>query len=75
MKRKVTVFANRKREVEGKVQWVREAREGQAYFHQFGLSYEEFETGGVGYSTAIIEWPNGKLENVPVEYIEFCEPE
>ena len=25
--------------------------------------------------TPIIEWPNGKLENVPVESIEFCEPE
>lgn len=47
---------------------------GEAVFHQFGCNYEEFE-GGVGnYTTAIIEWLDGTVGNVPVEHVRFlCE--
>ena len=47
------------------------ALKGQAIFHQFGVDYEEFETGPGNYSTAIIELPDGTVRNIPVENIAF----
>ena len=44
---------------------------GDATFHQFGVDYEEFETGPGNFSTAIIELPDGTIKNIPVELIEF----
>lgn len=44
---------------------------GEANFHQWGLDFEEFETGAGNYSTAIIELDNGVVENIPAEHIEF----
>jgi hypothetical protein len=44
---------------------------GEAIFHQFGCDYEEFDSGYANFTTAIVEWPNGKVENVPVERIRF----
>ena len=44
---------------------------GEAIFHQFGMDFEEYETGYGGYSTAIIELPDGSVKNVPVEHIAF----
>jgi len=44
---------------------------GNGYFHQFGVDYEEFETGPGNYSTAIVEMPDGTVKNVPVKLIEF----
>lgn len=46
---------------------------GEAIFHQFGVGYEEFETGLAPYSTAIVEWPDGRVENVYVEHIRFVD--
>lgn len=45
---------------------------GEAIFHQFGCDFMETH-GAVGYSTAIIEWPNGSVENVPVKCIQFLD--
>lgn len=45
--------------------------DGEATFHQFGVNYEEFESGAGNFSTAIIERDSGVIENVPVEMIEF----
>jgi len=42
-------------------------------FHEFGCNYEEFETGAGNYSTAIIEYKNGEIENVPVDLIQFID--
>lgn len=44
---------------------------GNGIFHQFGVDYEEFETGAGNYSTAIVEMPDGSVKNVPVEMIVF----
>jgi len=44
---------------------------GEALFHQWGMNYEEFETGPGNYSTAIIELPDGQIKNVPAENIRF----
>lgn len=45
--------------------------QGDAIFHQWGVDYEEFETGPGNYSTAIIELANGTIKNVPAEMVEF----
>ena len=50
---------------------VRMELRGEAIFHQFGVDYEEFETGPGNYSTAIIELPDGTVKNIPVENIAF----
>lgn len=47
---------------------------GEAFFHQFGVSYEEFETGAGNFSTAIIELPSGEIINIPVTLVKFIEP-
>lgn len=44
---------------------------GEAKFHQFGVNYEEFESGAGNFSTAIIELDDGTIENVPVETVKF----
>jgi hypothetical protein len=52
---------------------------GEAIFHCFGMEFEEFrDPSGSSfpgqYSTGIVEWPDGKLENVPVNMLKFIEP-
>lgn len=44
---------------------------GEAEFHQFGVDFEELENGVGLYTTAIIELPDGKLKNLPVENVRF----
>ena len=45
--------------------------EGIGLFRQFGIAYEEFESGPGQYSTAIIELQDGTIKNIPVEQIRF----
>lgn len=45
--------------------------QGEALFHQFGVDYEEFESGACNFSTAIIELPDGTVKNIPAENIKF----
>jgi len=44
---------------------------GHGIFHQFGVDYEDSETGPGNYSTAIVEMPDGSVKNVHVELITF----
>jgi len=44
---------------------------GGAEFMEFGVDYEELETGVGNYSTAIIKLYDGTVKNVPVENIKF----
>jgi len=46
---------------------------GIATFHQFGIGFEEFETGAANYTTAVIELDNGAVKNICCENIEFCD--
>ncbi len=46
-------------------------KEYQGYFREFGVGYEELESGVGNYSTAIIEKDDGFLVNVPVENVQF----
>jgi hypothetical protein len=47
---------------------------GEAGFHQFGVGYEEFEAGPGNFTTAIVEWPDGRVESVPAEHVRFVTP-
>jgi len=45
---------------------------GEGIFHQWGVDYEELGEFGAGnFSTAIIELPDGAVENVPAQNIKF----
>jgi hypothetical protein len=48
--------------------------DGTALFHQWGVDYEEFETGPGNYSVAIVERPDGSIENVQPEMVRFIKP-
>jgi len=47
----------------------------KGYFHQFGISYEEFEAGPGNYSTAIVELSDGSIRAVDAENIKFLDKE
>jgi hypothetical protein len=73
MMRKVKVFQWER--LEGEKQYAK-VEKCHATFHQFGVDYEEFETGPGNYSTAIVEYADGQIDNVPVALIQFvdCKP-
>lgn len=43
------------------------------YFHQWGVSYEEFETGPGNYSVAIVELPDGRVVTPSANDIQFID--
>ena len=44
---------------------------GRAVFRQWGIDYEELEQGIGNFSTAIVEFNDGTVLNVPVYLIRF----
>ena len=48
---------------------------GTGVFHQFGVDYQEFDSGPGNFSTAIVEMPDGSVMNVCVEMIVFTDKE
>lgn len=46
-----------------------------ATFHQFGLDVRTFQIGGGSFSTAIVEFDDGKIESVPLDLIQFADKE
>ena len=44
---------------------------GEANFHQFGVSYEEFEAGPGNFTTAILELDDGNVISVDADMIRF----
>lgn len=48
--------------------------QGEALFHQWGMGYEEFDGGPGNFTTAIIEWPDGRVESVDAENVRFVSP-
>ena len=46
---------------------------GQGEFIQYGVDFEEFESGAGNYSTALVLMKDGTVENVPVTTIKFVE--
>ena len=52
--------------------WVKYEK-GEAVFHEFGVGCEDSESNYGNFSTAIVEWPDGQVENVKVENIRFLD--
>ncbi len=46
---------------------------GEALFHQWGVDFEEFETGAGNYTVAVVERPGGTVELLPVHLIRFLD--
>uniref|UniRef100_A0A6M3IGZ8 Uncharacterized protein n=1 Tax=viral metagenome TaxID=1070528 RepID=A0A6M3IGZ8_9ZZZZ len=40
-------------------------------FIQYGIDFEEFESGPASYTTAIVEMSDGTVRNIPVRLIQF----
>jgi hypothetical protein len=47
---------------------------GEGIFQGFGLDYEELRDGVGTYSAAIVEWPDGRMELVPLHLVRFITP-
>lgn len=59
-------------EMTGRASWDLVER-GEATFHQFGVDYEEFESGAGNFSTAILELDSGEVVTVRADLIRFVE--
>lgn len=46
---------------------------GEAVFHQFGSDFMKNENGSGSFTTAVIEWPDGTVENIPAQNIRFLD--
>ncbi len=46
----------------------------EAVFHGFGLDFEELNDGVGNYTVAIVELPDGTVELVSVDRIQFINP-
>lgn len=68
-KRKVVVYEYQKSKAQSHL--YDKVAVGNGIFHQFGISYEEFESGAGQFTTAIVEMPDGSVKNIPVELIVF----
>ena len=44
---------------------------GQAQFHGFSIEHEELDNGVGNYTVAIVEWPDGKVETLALNCIQF----
>ena len=47
---------------------------GEALFHGFGVDFEEIGDSCGNFTTAIVEFSDGRIENIPVENIRFLGP-
>ena len=45
--------------------------DGEGVFVQYGVDYEEFETGPGNFTTAIVEMTDGTVKNISVDLIQF----
>ena len=44
-----------------------------AAFHQFGVDYEEFESGPGNFTVAVVELPDGTVEKAQLHEIRFID--
>ena len=47
---------------------------GWAWFHGFGIDFEELNGGVANYTTAVVEFPDGTIESIPLPLAKFQEP-
>ena len=47
---------------------------GEGLFEQYGVNFEETRDGCIGqYTSAIVEMPDGRVQNIPLHQIRFLE--
>ena len=51
----------------------KDGTKSEALFHQFGLELMESSDGNASYSVAIVEYPDGSVESVCLQYIRFLD--
>lgn len=68
--RKVNVLAYERKEGDS---FYSKVSDGIALFHEWGVSYEEFDAGPANFSVGIIEREDGKIELVSAEMIIFID--
>jgi hypothetical protein len=44
---------------------------GTGIFHQFGVDHEEYDNGPGNFTTAVVEMPDGTVQNIAVDLIVF----
>lgn len=49
--------------------------ESEAVFHCWGTNFEEYESGPGNFTTAIVEYPDGRVDSVEVHKIRFTREE
>lgn len=49
--------------------------ENEGFFHQFANAYEESSAGFGNYTVALVELPDGTIEEVPTTMIKFLTPQ
>jgi hypothetical protein len=67
--RKVKVFKYEK--LGGDHKYFTKVPDGEGTFIQYGVDYEEFESGPGNFTTAIVEMPDGTIRNLSVDMIQF----
>jgi hypothetical protein len=68
------VIVSRLQYVNGGINPVLVQAPGEARLHCFSTDHEEYENGPGHYPAAVVEWPDGKVESVPVGHIQFIVP-
>ena len=70
--RKVQVYKWERVKIDGAYKTV-QAETVKGLFHQWGVNFEEFESGPANYTVAIVELDDGSVEMVPANLIKFIE--
>lgn len=61
------------RDATGCGMWLPKTFEG--LFHEWGVNYEEFETGPGNFTVAIVELEDGTVDTFPAHQIKFIDKE
>ncbi len=71
--RKVLILAYEKNDLGNNNYETKQKVVCKGLFHQWGVNYEEFETGPGNYTVAIVELLDGKVKEVTPDLIQFVE--
>ena len=73
--RKVEVFKfNKSGETDGKIEW-KKSSAGIGSFLGLGVGYRESYGGIIQFTTAVVEMPDGFIQNIKVENVRFVDSE
>jgi hypothetical protein len=74
--RTVKIFKYEKRELKDAAHpfgetYHEKVEQGTGLFHGWGSNYEEFENGHGNFSAAIVEMPDGSVQQPPADMVQF----